>query len=437
MVLDNIGKSLNNALKKIFSKSIIDDESVKELLKDIQRALLLADVNADLVMNISEEVKNRLLENKIPKGVSKRDYIVKTLWTVLTDYLGKKTEILQLDLGKPNLIMMVGIQGSGKTTTIGKLARYYQKKGIKTGVICADNFRPGAYDQLQQLVTNFNISFYGDKTEKDAVVLAKNGYKYMKDLDIELILLDTSGRHSEEDSLIKEMKSIIEKVEPKEVILVIDGTLGQQASKQASAFKTATDIGSIIVTKLDGSSKGGGALSAVAETGAPIKFIGVGENIDDINVFEPKQFVGSMLGIPDLEGLIRKIEDAEISMDEDVNMRFMKGQFTLLDMMEQIKSIQKLGSLNKIAEMLGFKYKMSESDLNISKEKIRKWDIIMNSMTQKELKNPKIIKSSRRTRIAKGSGTSLEAIRDLLTQYEQMKSLMKKMGKKRKTFNFK
>ena len=247
MVLDNIGKSLNNALKKIFSKSIIDDESVKELLKDIQRALLLADVNADLVMNISEEVKNRLLENKIPKGVSKRDYIVKTLWTVLTDYLGKKTEILQLDLGKPNLIMMVGIQGSGKTTTIGKLARYYQKKGIKTGVICADNFRPGAYDQLQQLVTNFNISFYGDKTEKDAVVLAKNGYKYMKDLDIELILLDTSGRHSEEDSLIKEMKSIIEKVEPKEVILVIDGTLGQQASKQASAFKTATDIGSIIV----------------------------------------------------------------------------------------------------------------------------------------------------------------------------------------------
>jgi len=431
MVLNEMGKALNNAMKKAFRRTFIDDVTIKELLKDIQRSLLVSDVSVELVMKISKDIEHRLLESEMPKGISKKDYVIRVLWETLTVYLGEKEESLKFDLGKPNLIMFVGIQGSGKTTTVGKLAKYYQTKGIKTGVICADNFRPGAYDQLKQLIEHSNIPFYGNKNEKDAIKLSNDGYNYMKSLNIELILLDTSGRHSKEDSLIVEMKGIIKKVKPKEVILVIDGTLGQQAKKQAKAFKDATDIGSIIITKLDGSSKGGGALSAVAETGASIKFIGVGESINALKGFNPKDFVGSLLGIPDLEGLLKKIKNTETSIDRDKRKRLLKGDFTLIDMMEQIKEVEKIGSLEKLTGMLGFKYKVSDDDIRIGKEKMKQWEIIMESMTQTELINPKIIKQSRRKRIAMGSGTDLNNVRELLEHYNQTKSMMKRMRKQR------
>jgi signal recognition particle subunit SRP54 len=282
LVLDNLGKSLNSALKKLFGANVIDEELVKELVKNIQRALLVADVDVNLVMAITERVQKQALDESLPRGVSRREHIVRVVWDTLAYFLGEKTVPLAINPGKPNLVMMVGIQGSGKTTTIGKLARYYQKRGIKSGVICADNFRPGAYSQLKQLAERSNVPFWGDESEKDAVKLAKKGFKEMKDRGVELILLDTSGRHREETSLIKEMRDISKSVSPQEIILVIDGTLGQQAGIQADAFRKATDIGSIIVTKLDGSAKGGGALSAVAATKAPIKFIGTGEGMDAI-----------------------------------------------------------------------------------------------------------------------------------------------------------
>ena len=431
MVLDNIGKSINIALKKLLKKSIIDEPAIKELIIDVQRSLLVSDVNVELVMDITKKLEGDLIENAIPSGVSKRDYIIKIIWNILAFYLGEQTRKLEIVLGKPNLIMLVGIQGSGKTTTIAKLARYYQKKGIKTGVICADNFRPGAYDQLEQLVNKFSIPFYGDIEETNAIKLSNDGYTKMIDLGVELILLDTSGRHSEEQALIEEMQSITKSVKPKEIILIIDGTLGQQAGKQASAFKNATDIGSIIVTKLDGSGKGGGSLSAVAATKSPIKFIGVGEGIDDIEIFEPKEFVGRLLGIPDIKGLLKKVKEAEITLDKDKQTQFMKGNFSLIDMLDQIKSVGKLGSLSQIASMVGFKYKITDKEIDIQKDKIETWEVIMNSMTQKELKNPKILKISRKKRIALGSGVKPEAVNELLNQYNQMRAMAKKMGKHR------
>ncbi|MHA1926625.1 MAG: signal recognition particle protein Srp54 [Candidatus Thorarchaeota archaeon] len=432
MVLEGLGKALNSALKKLFGASIIDEELVKELAKDIQRALLVADVDVTLVMAITERVEEQALDESLPRGISRREHIVKVVWDTLAYYLGEKNVPLTINPGKPNLVMMVGIQGSGKTTTVGKLARYFQKRGIKTGVICADNFRPGAYSQLKQLAERSNVPFWGDEKEKDAVKLAKKGFDDMKKKGIELILLDTSGRHREETGLIKEMRDISKAVKPQEIVLVVDGTLGQQAGVQAAAFRNATDIGSIIVTKLDGSAKGGGALSAVAATGAPIKFLGTGEGMDAVEPFSPTKFAGRLLGMSDIKGLIEKVREAQIEVDEDATMRFMKGQFSLNDMMSQLKQLKKMGPIGKVMEMLGLQYKLPDDIAEIQEENMKKWEVIMSSMTKEELDNPKVIKSSRIQRIAKGSGTEARDVRELLKQHQQMQKMMKQMGKQRR-----
>jgi len=432
LVLEGLGKALNSALKRLFGATVIDEELVKELTKDIQRALLTADVDVNLVMAITKRVEEQALDESLPRGISRREHIVKVVWDSLSHFMGEKAVPLEIAPGKPNLVMMVGIQGSGKTTTIGKLARYYQKRGIKTGVICADNFRPGAYSQLKQLAERSNVPFCGNEEEKDAVKLAKKGVDDMRKRGIELILLDTSGRHREETGLIKEMRDISKGVKPQEIILVVDGTLGQQAGTQAAAFKDATKIGSIVVTKLDGSAKGGGALSAVAATGAPIKFIGTGEGMDAIEPFSPTKFAGRLLGMSDIQGLIEKVREAQIEVDEDATMRFMKGQFSLNDMMAQLKQLKKMGPIGKVMEMLGLQYKLPDDIAEVQEENMMRWEVIMSSMTKEELDNPKTIKSSRIQRIAKGSGTSSRDVRDLLKQHQQMQKMMKQFGKQRR-----
>jgi signal recognition particle subunit SRP54 len=432
LVLEGLGQSLNSALKRLFGASVIDEDLVKELVRDIQRALLVADVDVNLVMAITERVQKQALDEKLPRGVSRREHIVRVVWDTLAYFLGEKAVPLTIHPGKPNLVMMVGIQGSGKTTTIGKLARYYQKRGIKTGVICADNFRPGAYSQLKMLVERSNIPFYGDEKEKDAVKLAKNGFKEMKNRGIELILLDTSGRHREETGLINEMRDIDKAVKPQEIVLVIDGTLGQQAGVQAEAFEKATDIGSIIVTKLDGSAKGGGALSAVAATRAPIKFIGTGEGMDAIEPFNPTKFAGRLLGMSDIKGLIEKVREAQIEIEEEQMKRIIKGKLTLNDMMAQMRQLKKMGPIGKILEMAGFQYKLPEGMAELQEDAMKRWEVMMNSMTKEELDEPKLIKASRIKRIAQGSGTSTQDVRELLKQYDMMKRMMKQMGKPRR-----
>lgn len=432
MVLESLGRSLHSALKKLMGASVIDEDLVKELVRDIQRALLVADVDVNLVMAITERVQKQALDETLPRGISRREHIVRVVWDTLAYFLGEKTVPLTIHPGKPNVIMLIGIQGSGKTTTVAKLARYFQKRGIKAGVVCADNFRPGAYAQLEQLAKRSNVPVYGDENERNAVKLAKKGVKIMKEKGIELILVDTSGRHREEAGLIKEMKDIAKAIKPQEIILVIDGTLGQQAGAQAHAFNKATDVGSIIVTKLDGSAKGGGALSAVAATRAPIKFICTGEGLDAIEPFNPTKFVGRLLGMSDIKGLIEKVKEAQIEVDEDAARRIMKGKFTLTDMMAQLKQFKKMGPLDKVLEMLGIKYQLPKDIAELQEENLRKFEVIMDSMTKEELDNPKLIKSSRIKRIAAGSGTSIRDVRTLLKQYEQMKKMMKQAGKQRK-----
>lgn len=267
MVLDSLGRALSNALKKIARAGSVDEALVKEVVRDIQRALLQADVNVRLVLKLTKEIQRRALEEKPPAGISKKEHIIKIVYEELTKFLGTEAKPIEIK-EKPTVLLTVGVQGSGKTTTVAKLARYFQKRGYKVGVVCSDTWRPGAYHQLKQLLDPYHIEVFGDPNEKDAVKLAKEGVEYFKTRDVDLIIVDTAGRHKEEKDLIEEMRMISEEIRPHEVILVIDGTIGQQAYNQALAFKEATPIGSIIVTKLDSSAKGGGALSAVAATGA-------------------------------------------------------------------------------------------------------------------------------------------------------------------------
>src|SRR5512136_2969733 len=350
MALDRLSSSLTDALKKIFKASVVDEAAVKELVRDIQRALLQADVNVQLVLAISKRIEERTLNEKMPPGISRREHVIKVVYEELTRFVGEKPVPLNVEPGKRRIIMLVGIQGSGKTTTAAKLARFYQKRGLKPALICADTYRPGAFAQLQQLANRINVPIFGDPKNKDAVKVVSEGMKQFPDKD--LIIVDTAGRHKEERELIKEMKALEQKIKPNEIVMVIDGTIGQQALVQAKTFHEATPIGAILVTKLDGSARGGGALSAVAATGAPIKFIGTGEKIEDIEAFVPSRFVGRLLGMGDLETLLEKVQDAEIKVPQKKAKQILSGNFTLTDMYEQFEAVKKMGPFSKVLSML-------------------------------------------------------------------------------------
>ncbi len=431
MALDKLGSSLTSAIKKLFKAGVVDEAAVKELVRDIQRALLQADVNVQLVLEISKRIEERALNEKMPPGISRREHVIKVVYEELTRFVGDKPVPLKVEPGKKKIVMLVGIQGSGKTTHAAKLARYFQKRGLKVGLICADTYRPGAYNQLQQLSTRTNTPFFGDLKAKDPVKVVREGLKQFSDKD--LIIVDTAGRHKEEKDLIKEMKDLEKNIHPDEVIMVIDGTIGQQALAQAKTFHEATPIGAIIVTKLDGSSRGGGALSAVAATGAPIKFIGTGEKIEDIEAFIPSRFVGRLLGMGDLETLLEKVKDAEIKVPQKKAKDIMSGNFTLTDMYEQFQAVKKMGPFGKVLKMIpGMSTDVPEEMLNTAEGRLDKWGIIIQSMTPAEKENPKLLNSSRAKRIAHGSGTTEKEVKELLKQYIMMRKMLKMFKHKKK-----
>ena len=432
MALDKLSSGLTDAIKKLFRAGVVDEAAVKELVRDIQRALLQADVNVQLVLDISKRIEERALKEKVPPGISRREHVIKVVYEELTRFVGDKPVPIKMEPGKRKIIMLVGIQGSGKTTQAAKLARYYQKRGLKPALICADTFRPGAFAQLQQLAARINIPIYGDPKTKDPVKVVREGLNQFQGKD--LIIVDTAGRHKEEKDLIKEMKDLEKHIKPDEVIMVIDGTIGQQALIQAKAFHEATPIGAIIVTKLDGSSRGGGALSAVAATGAPIKFIGTGEKIEDIEPFIPQRFVGRLLGMGDLETLLEKVHDAEIKVPEKKAKEILSGKFTLTDMYEQFEAVKKMGPFSKVLKMLPG---MSSGDipqdmLNTAEGRLDKWRVIIQSMTPQERENPKLLNSSRAKRVARGSGTAEKDVKELLKQYVMMRKMLKMMKRKKK-----
>lgn len=428
VVLESLGTSLRGVLRKIARASHVDENLVKEVVRDIQRALLQADVNVNLALKITKDVQRRALQEKPPAGMSPREHVIRIIYEELVRVLGKPKDVLMAH----QRILFVGLYGQGKTTTIAKLARFFQKRGLSVALVACDTHRPAAYDQLRQLGDSISVPVHGDPHEKDARKIAKQGVKELQDFDV--VIFDSSGRHSLEADLIKEIKDLKEIVKPEEIILIMDATTGQQAGPQAKAFHEAVGVTSVILTKLDGSAKGGGALSAVAETNAPITFVGIGEKIEDLEKFDPPRFISRLLGMGDLQSLLEKAQEAiDEAKAAETAKKIMSGKFTLREMYDQMEMLTKMGSLRKIFSMLpGMPGKMSEEELDATQERLRIFRIIMDSMTEKELDNPREIKASHVMRIARGSGTTPRQVKELLKQYNMARRTVKSFAGDRK-----
>jgi signal recognition particle subunit SRP54 len=419
-------EALKDVARKIMGSTTVDKRFVEEMVRDIQRALIKADVNVRQVKLISDAIKKRALSEDVLPTLNVREHILRIVYEELLKGVG---EGLEIPLKKAK-IMLVGLQGSGKTTTVAKLGKYFKDRGLKTAVIAADTWRPAAYEQLKQLAEDYGIAFYGDKKERDAVKIVKRALEELKEYD--MLIIDTAGRHALEKELIDEMIEIAKAANPDYKLLVLDAAIGQLASKQAKAFHDAIGVNGIIITKFDGTAKGGGALSAAREIGIPIAFIGTGEKVEDFERFDPSGFVSRLLGMGDIKALMEKVE--RVVSEEDLDPEaFLKGTFTLKDVYKQIEAMNKMGPVRKIFEMLplGIGFRVDDDVLEMTQEKMKRFRVIMDSMTEEEMLNPKIIDSSRIRRIAIGSGTSPQEVKELLKYYKTMRDLMKKMKKKK------
>lgn len=418
-MIDRLGTSLKDALKKLAGKTVIDRAAVEELVKDLQRALLQADVNVKLVMQLSQAIKTRSLEEEPPKGMSVREHVLRIVYQELVRLVGASGEVKL----EPQRILMAGLQGSGKTTTTAKLARYFQRKGLKTAVICADTFRPGAYDQLSTLCAKINIPCYGDPNEKDARLIVKDGLRTAG--NAEVVIVDTQGRHALEEDLIQEIIDLNVLTKATHRWLVIDAALGQQAREQAKRFHDAISIDGVIITKMDGTAKGGGALSAVTETRSGIVFIGSGETIEDLERFEPDSFISRLLGMGDLKALVERAQETVTEGEIDVNA-MMRGKFTLRDMYKQLEALNKMGPLKQIMSMIPLgNVEVPGEVYDVTSAKMARYRYIMDSMTGTELDDPSVLSSSRIQRIATGSGSAPEEVRELIKYYKNMKRALK------------
>lgn len=427
MVLDKLGESLRGTLQKITSALFVDEKLINELVKDIQRALLQSDVNVKLVFALTQKIKDRALKQQAPPGLSKKEWLIKIVYDALVEFLGAEEGKIEPPVGKkPFTIMLVGLFGNGKTTTAGKLGKYFQKRGKSVALISTDTWRPAAFAQLQQLGKQLGIPVYGEPKQKDAVRI----YAMCKDelQKFDVVIVDSAGRDALSDELIAELNALNAAVQADERLLVIAADVGQAAERQAKAFHDSAHITGVIITKMDGTAKGGGALAACSVTGAKVQFLGVGEKIDDLEQFRPKNFVGRMLGMGDLESLLEKVQDA-VSEDEakDLQKKLLKGEFSLLDLYEQMQAMRKMGPLNKLVEMIpGFsQIKLPKEVLQVQEGKLEKWKHAMDSMTKRELEDPEQIDGQRIDRINKGSGVSNTEIRELLKQYRTGKKMVK------------
>ena len=417
------GDTIKKAIKRIAEAVGITDSLVEELMRDLQRELIKSDVPIKIVKEISDKIKRRIKEEK-PKGETKKEQIIHIVYDELVNILGEGVED-EIIKKKKYVIMLIGLFGTGKTTTAAKLAKYYQKRGHSVILIGTDNYRPAAGEQLKQLSSKINIPVKVIKKGENIIKWYKNIENELKNYDI--VIIDTAGRDSLSKELIEEIKLLKMNANPDKVLLVINADIGRTAEQQVNSFNEATGIDGIIVTKMDGTARGGGALVAAKISNAKIWFIGTGEGIDDIEKYNPKKFVGRMIGLGDIEALLEKAREAiDEKKAKNIAQRFMEGKFTLEDMYEQLEAMNKMGPLTKIISMIpGMSLKVPNQMIERQQEKIKKWKYIMQSMTKEEKNDPSIITNSRIKRIALGSGTNETEVRGLLAQYKKMKRLLK------------
>lgn len=425
MVLDKLSDSLKNTLQKITRAVFVDEKLINELIKDIQRSLLQSDVNVKLVFELTNKIKEKAMKEKTPDQLTKKEHLIKIVYDELVTFLGGAGSKINITK-KPFRIMLVGLFGNGKTTTAAKLANYYKKRGMRVALMTTDTWRPAAFDQLKQLGEQINVPVYGDKKAKDPVKVYKEFEKELTKTDV--LIIDTAGRDALSKDLIEELNKINKAVKADENLLVISADIGQAAEKQAIAFNETCNVTGVVITRLDGTAKGGGSLIACSVTKAPVKFIGVGEKINDIEEFRPEGFVGRLLGMGDLEALLEKAREAipeEQAMD--LGRKFLKGEFNLLDLYEQLQAVKKMGPLSKVMNLIPGMggMKIPKELMQVQEGKLEKWRYLMDSMTKEELEDPEMITGGRIERISKGSGMSTGELRGLLKQYKQSKKLMK------------
>jgi signal recognition particle subunit SRP54 len=387
---------------------------------------LQADVNVKLVLEITKNLEYRSINEKPPPGLSRKDHIVKILYDELANLLGKENEF-SFKPGTLNKVLLLGIQGSGKTTITGKLAKFLTGQGYKVGVIGADTYRPGALVQLKTNCERAHAEVYGEESNKDAAQIVKNGLKHYEGSGLDIILIDTAGRHKEEKELLDEMKEINKVATPDLVLLVIDGTIGQQCYSQAESFHKIVPVGGIIITKLDSSAKGGGALAASAATGAKVMYVGTGEKIDDLELFSPTRFVGRLLGMGDIKALLDMAKRLESEADEVRLKRISSGKMNMDDFFYQLEEVTKVGSLRGFLDnMPGLSGMVKEDQLDQMEDRIGRWRYIIQSMNKEEKADPDgLLNASRIKRIARGSGWPEHEVKELLKNYKNSKNMMK------------
>lgn len=426
MVLDKIADVLKESVRKVANSLFVDKKLVDEIVKNLQRALIEADVNVELVLEISQKIKKAALDETI-KGIDKKEQLVKLIHDEIERILGQKKE---LKLGKKSRILFLGLYGGGKTTTISKLGFWYSKRGRKVALLGLDTQRAAAMEQLEQMAGKAKLACFIDKKEKNPIKIYE---KYENELEkYDLVLIDSAGRDGLNEDLIKEIKTIEKKIKPDFRILVMPADIGQAAKKQVQEFQKALSIDGVVITRMDGSAKAGGALTACAETNSPVFFIGVGEKIHEIESFDPESFISRMLGMGDLNSLIEKVRSAtDEGQQKRIEERLKEGKFTLLDLHEQLESMGELGRFDKLMDMIpglsGLKGKVPEKSLENQESKLKHWKNAITSMTSGEIDNPEILEkqTSRIQRISKGSGTTTGEIRELLKQYKLLKDLLK------------
>jgi signal recognition particle subunit SRP54 len=428
------GDKLRDALDKVKHSMHVDKDLIKEVIKEIQRALISSDVNIQLVLNISKEIEEKAFE-EIPSAITRKEHIVRLCYETLLKYMGGEIKIPLPE--NPETILLCGLFGSGKTTTAAKLSKFYKKRGFKVGVICADTYRPAAYEQLKQLSEMVGVDFYGNTNEKSAQKVTKEGLEVHKKNGCNLIIVDSAGRSALDSELVTEIKEINDVFTPKFSFLVISADIGQAVKDQATAFNNAIGVNGVIITKLDGSAKGGGALTACYITKSPVYFIGTGEKADDFEIFDSNRYLSRVLGFGDLESLIEKISEVtaeeEMGNIKDINPEdLLKGNVTFGIFKQQLEFSKKLGPFSKVLGFLGVGNKISNDQMNVGQKKMEKYKAILDSFTKEELKNgPDFLNRSRMDRISKGSGTSLEEVKELSSHIKKMKKMFKGMDAKK------
>src|SRR5665213_3082120 len=429
-MFDGLSQKLQKAFRNLRGMGKISDSNVTDALRDVRMALLDADVNFKVARDFIEDVKSKALGVEVVQSIQPGQQIIKIIYDELVTLLGSANAGLALS-GNPSCIMMVGLHGSGKTTSSGKLARLLHKQARTPLLVAADVYRPAAMDQLETLGKQLEIPVYAAKGETDVLKIARGALEFARENNRNTLIFDTAGRLQIDEPLVQELVRLRDLVKPQEILLVLDAATGQEAVNVATHFDQALNITGAILTKLDGDARGGAALSMKSVTGKPIKFAGVGEKLDEFEPFHPERMASRILGMGDVVSLVEKAAEAVNEADaKRMEEKMRKGEFTLYDFLEQLRAMKMRGSLESIVKMLpGGGDALKQMDVGKQEKEFKRMEGMVCAMTQKERRNPTLLNASRRRRIAAGSGVSVTELNTMLNKFFQMQTMMKKMGK--------